>query len=123
MAQHLGKVYLTIGYSMLRLSNQVIQEVFPESINRLRRWIIDQRRILRYWLITFTIIALYFFLDNIESTVPYLIKNQQQVMNAILILWLLVITFLPFIWLQQPGDIFSENFKKRLGSPYMGIFR
>jgi len=96
------------------LSNQVIENVFPEERRRFLQWLREQKRRLIFWFATLLVILVLVFLRNIELIVPYLVFNSQSAFNLILVSWLLAIVLLPFWWPQKPGDFFSENFKSGL---------
>jgi len=96
------------------LSNQVIENVFPEERRRFLQWLREQKRRLTFWFATLLVILVLVFLRNIELIVPYLVFNSQSTFNLILVSWLIAIVILPFRWPQKPGDFFSENFKSGL---------
>ena len=99
---------------MLELSNQVIEHVFREERYRLIAFLTDQKRNLRYWLLTLLVVVTYVAISRIESIAPYLVFHFQGVLNVVLFTWLLAIITLPFWWPQKPGDFFKEDFRKGL---------
>lgn len=99
---------------MQRITDTVIENVFPTERNRLLVWLSEQKRHLRNWLILLLIGLGYVFIRNSEAVIPYIALNSQKVANYILFAWVLAIVITPFIWPQKRGDYFGENFKKGL---------
>lgn len=99
---------------LTQLSNEVIQNVFPEERGRFLGFLRHQRRRSRSWLVFTTAVALLFSLFNIQTIAPYVVLHLPRVEITILFAWLLTLVIFPFIWPFKGGDSFSEDFKRGL---------
>lgn len=96
---------------MNKLSDQFIENVFPEERNKFFVWLKLQKRNLRSWLIALLLFVLFIFVYNFQSIIIFLYWHLNVTINLILFFWIITLAILPFIWPIKPGDIFFENFK------------
>jgi len=97
-----------------QLSNEIIQNVFPEEKGRLLKFLRHQKRRSRAWLVFATAAALLFSLLNIQRIAPYVVLNLPRVEITVLFFWVLALVLIPFIWPFKDEDSFSEDFKRGL---------
>lgn len=98
------------------LSDEIIRGLFIEETNRIVRWLREQKRHLRSWIVAAILLLLYICFRNIEEILAYIYLNQQFVLNVVVIFWIIVVVVIPFLWPQKPGEFFKDDLKKRAGS-------
>ncbi len=96
---------------MNRLTDQIVEEVFPEERRRLVVWLNEQKRHLRSWTVLIIILLLIPVILRLPLVVGYIVFHSRLILDLLYFAWLLTVVCIPFIWPQKPGDVFIGHFK------------